>query len=177
MARTESNEYFLWGNNKENQCLVYVEEDRYAYHRDVDFVKVPTKYEHAESLQILGMYLGFKDTKIVSIQTAKNKVLGNRKGAVREDMARKKRSGRKRNAVEIENLQRRIKQLKVWCSKLTPSNRSNSIPPTDRVEDWSSDRSAVCADHAEEEEEQKERSGARLSCLWLPMVSLPWEVE
>ena len=115
MARTARGEFFLWGSNRNQQCLVAAQEERFDYQRDdVKFAKVPTKFEHAANDERAeAMYLGYAETLLVVRRSVQ------RKGAVMGE-----RSAKKRTMLEIESLQRKINRLKAWCHKLKSANSS-----------------------------------------------------
>lgn len=63
VAQTDSNEYWLWGDNEDRQCLVFSDEDD-DEDDEHELVKIPTKYECADK-EIVAIYPGFYSTRIV----------------------------------------------------------------------------------------------------------------
>ena len=60
VAQSEENEWYLWGDNEFNQCLVY----------DNDSVLYPTKYDGRdlnENEIIVEIYVGYQETKVVVV--------------------------------------------------------------------------------------------------------------
>ena len=61
----ENDDYWLWGNNEYNQCLVYDEKEEY--------IKIPRKYDCANDIykhffpgEIVTIYPGWKETRIIT---------------------------------------------------------------------------------------------------------------
>lgn len=61
----ENGDYWLWGNNEFNQCLVYDENEKY--------IKIPRKYDCASDIykhffpgEIVTIYPGWKETRIIT---------------------------------------------------------------------------------------------------------------
>jgi len=77
LAITAKNDYFLWGANDFNQCLLnektngseYDEhDDRRIDVKQFQYAQVPTKleFEGDGEMEVIGMFLGYKETKIVT---------------------------------------------------------------------------------------------------------------
>mmetsp|Transcript_51878 Transcript_51878/g.85892 ORF Transcript_51878/g.85892 Transcript_51878/m.85892 type:complete len:600 (-) Transcript_51878:46-1845(-) len=58
MAKTTDNEYFLWGANDYQQCLVY--------DRNQTEVALPTSYVPLSAFEIVDMFLGWKQTIVIT---------------------------------------------------------------------------------------------------------------
>ena len=70
MAMNEKKDYFFWGSNKNNECLMSVDQNTYdvrslGHEEDFEFVKVPTRYKCDHGTSIIAVYLGYNCTKIV----------------------------------------------------------------------------------------------------------------
>eukprot|EP01084_Bolivina_argentea_P049726 91448_1 len=66
VAKTKHSEFYLWGINDFNQCLVLK--------NDQHFVKIPTKYKRIDGIthwltyKIIDIYTGWKETRIVTVK-------------------------------------------------------------------------------------------------------------
>ena len=69
MIMTENGEYYFWGRNKENQCLIKCNNNNNNNINNTECVKIPRKYQYdKQDMEIMDIYLGYKETKIVSKQ-------------------------------------------------------------------------------------------------------------
>merc|ERR1711920_659571 len=119
MAMSAKNEYFFWGSNGNNECMVYVDENEcvrlFGYEENIQFVKEPTKYQHnARRQQIVSVHLGYNCTKIVFKYDAK-----------------KGENSLQENCKNKAGIKQKLKKFKSWFrSKKSPKfdavNRSSS---------------------------------------------------
>eukprot|EP00486_Rosalina_sp_Unknown_P012104 CAMPEP_0201589264 /NCGR_PEP_ID=MMETSP0190_2-20130828/164720_1 /ASSEMBLY_ACC=CAM_ASM_000263 /TAXON_ID=37353 /ORGANISM="Rosalina sp." /LENGTH=112 /DNA_ID=CAMNT_0048043077 /DNA_START=239 /DNA_END=574 /DNA_ORIENTATION=+ len=54
VVKTDNNEFYLWGNNEDYECLVFDFEDD----EDEEYVKIPTQFTF-ENKEIIAIYPGF----------------------------------------------------------------------------------------------------------------------
>ena len=72
VACSEDNEYYLWGSNDYNQCLVYDKDKNNDTNKNEnECIKIPTKYDPKKDLndkyEIVNIYPGHTETRIVTV--------------------------------------------------------------------------------------------------------------
>lgn len=134
LVKTERNEYFLWGRNKENQCLIKANNNDYDDKFNMEFIKRPTKYLYnKQNMEIINIYLGYKETKIVMKQIYDqngDEIFNGNK--IYSENDRNSLRSRKKSKLS------KFSKFKAWCNKLKKSKKYNK-KDDDKKKDWSND--------------------------------------
>lgn len=115
MIMTENGDYYLWGRNKENQCLIKCNNND---NNNTEFIKVPRKYQYdKQDMEIINIYLGYKETKIVSKQRfeqTNGEILNKHDiDSISENFNPRNSGKKKRNNFKIK-----LSKVKSWYNKI-----------------------------------------------------------
>ena len=65
VAVTQDGEYYFWGHNRYNQCMVYEDDEKYD-----KYIKTPRKWDYEKDIgpyrKILAVYPGWCETRVVT---------------------------------------------------------------------------------------------------------------